>query len=326
MPLSPHFTLPSPCTFMTSRHGLPLPGVRELFPDLFRPRSMTTPQTPPSATHDQQRTTYDMTNLPPVLTPRHLQPAPSHRPTAQNTATRTADHPYTRARFNSPAPSSSHSQPHGTQQWPNPDVVASTHTPHVSPTCTSPEVSSPYSQPHPQRVERWEVGQSGTVHDDEQPSSPMTPPSQMASNLAEFAPQHSSFEQKSVETHSGKKRHKCDVCGSYWGRPSSLKIHMNLCVPSASKTLGSSQIIPDTSVSTTRIRVKGSRPGSLVGGGVGPVGIRTVDPYDSLMKGPGSKGSDTTYYVQVLTVFRGVVNCFTYSLSVLCYRPLIGSW
>jgi hypothetical protein len=209
---------------MTSRHGLPLPGVRELFPDLFRPRSMTTLQTPPPATYDQQRTTYDMTNLPPVSTPRHPRPAPSHRSTAQNTATRTADHPYTR--FNSPVPSSSHTQPHGTRQWPNPDVVASTHTPHVSPTCTSPEVSSPYSPPRPQRVERWGVGQSGTIQDNEQPSSPMTSSPQTASNLTEFAPQPSSFEQKSVETHSGKKRHKCDVCGSYWGRPSSLKIHM----------------------------------------------------------------------------------------------------
>jgi len=167
-----------------------------------------------------------MTNLPPVSTSRHPRPGPSHRSTAQNTATRTADHPYTRARFNSPAPSSSHTQPHGTQQWPNPDVVANTHTPHVSPTCTSPEVSSPYSQPRPQRTERWGVSQSNTVHENEEPSSPMTSSPQTASNPAEFAPQSSSFEQKSVETHSGKKRHKCDVCGSYWGRPSSLKIHM----------------------------------------------------------------------------------------------------
>jgi predicted HD phosphohydrolase len=62
--------------------------------------------------------------------------------------------------------------------------------------------------------------------DDERPSSPMTSSPHMASNPTEFAPQPGSFEQKSVETHSGKKRHKCDVCGSYWGRPSSLKIHM----------------------------------------------------------------------------------------------------
>ena len=166
-----------------------------------------------------------MTSLPPISVPRHPRPAPFNRSTAQNTATRIADHPNPRARFNSPAPSS-HTQPHGTQQWPNPDVVASTRTPHASPTCTSPEVSSPYSQPHPQRAERWGVGQSGTVHDHDQLSSPMTSSPQTASNPAEFAPQSSSFEQKSVETHSGKKRHKCDVCGSYWGRPSSLKIHM----------------------------------------------------------------------------------------------------
>jgi len=44
--------------------------------------------------------------------------------------------------------------------------------------------------------------------------------------------------------------------------------------------------------------MKASRPGSLVGGGVGHVGIRTVDPYDSSMKGPGSKDSDTTHHVR----------------------------
>ena len=30
---------------------------------------------------------------------------------------------------------------------------------------------------------------------------------------------------------------------------------------------------------------------------MGHVGIRTVDPYDSSMKDPGSKDSDTTHYV-----------------------------
>jgi len=158
-----------------------------------------------------------MTNLPSVSTPRHPQLAPSHRSDAQNTATRTADHQYPRARFNNPAPSSSHTQPRGTQQWPNPDVVASTPSPHVSP-----ELSSPHHQP----VERGEVRQSGTVPDNEQPSSPMTSPPHTASNPPEFLPQPSPLEQKSVETHSGKKRHRCNVCGSHWGRPSSLKIHM----------------------------------------------------------------------------------------------------
>jgi hypothetical protein len=55
----------------------------------------------------------------------------------------------------------------------------------------------------------------------------------------------------------------------------------NSCVPSVSKTLGSNRIIPDISESTTRTRVKESRPGPLVGGGVGHAVIRTSDPYDS---------------------------------------------
>ena len=35
-----------------------------------------------------------------------------------------------------------------------------------------------------------------------------------------------SLEGKSIRTRSCKKRHKCKVCGSYWERPSFLKIHM----------------------------------------------------------------------------------------------------
>ena len=49
--------------------------------------------------------------------------------------------------------------------------------------------------------------------------------------------------------------------------------------------------------------MKGSRLGSLVGGGVAHVGIRTVDPYGSSTKGQGSKDSDTIHYVPGLTLF-----------------------
>ena len=42
--------------------------------------------------------------------------------------------------------------------------------------------------------------------------------------------------------------------------------------------------------------MKGPRPGPLVGGGVGHVVIRTLDPYDSYTKVPSSKDSDTTHY------------------------------
>ena len=202
---------------------------------------MTTTQMPPSTTHEpvtyevssiplaylfvlSQTNHLQSTNLPPISNPRH-RPALLHRSPAKNTAPRTADHPYPRVRFNSPAPSSSHTQPHGTHQWPNPDVVASTPPPHVSPAYSSPEASSPYSQYPPQRAD-YGADQYDTVPENEQSSSPMTLSPHTVSNPNEFAPQPDSFEQKSVETHSGKKRHKCDVCGSYWGRPSSLKIHM----------------------------------------------------------------------------------------------------
>lgn len=223
MPLSPHFVLPTPCTFMTS----PLPGIRELFPDLFHPRPMSTLQTSPlSATHDpQQRTTYDMTNPPPTSTPHHFQPPPPSWPTAQGTAFRTTDRPYLCARPNYPPPLYSHAQPH-TQQWPNRDAGPSAFPPHIPPRSTSPEVSSPHARFHPQQVDRGGVGPP-SLTDNDQTSSPMTPSPHTAPNSAEFAPQStSSFERESLETHSGKKRHKCDVCGSYWGRPSSLKIHM----------------------------------------------------------------------------------------------------
>lgn len=205
---------------------------------------MTTPQTPPPPTpHDSERTTHDvsfllhcvfgplvsdrsqMTNLPSVPTPRHRQH--SHRSTAHDTATSTADHrhPYTRAPSHHLASAYPHIQPHVTQRWPDPDLVASTSFSHVPQRFTSPEVTSPSSQHNPRQTEHGEVDRS-TLLDDEQVSSPMSPSSHMATNPAEFAPQPGSFEQRSPETHSGKKRHKCDICGSYWGRPSSLKIHM----------------------------------------------------------------------------------------------------
>jgi hypothetical protein len=230
MPLSPHFILPTPCTFMTShlsRYGPRLPGVRELFPDLFYQQPTVSPHTLPiSPTHDpQQCTPYDATNLPSASTSRHLQFPTSDWSTARNTAIGTTDRQYIRTRFNNPPPHHpSHVQPstHITQRWPDPDVIDSIPTPHTSPRSVSPEVHSPYSQSR-QQVE-CEVG-SSSLPDNEQTSSPATSSPHMASNSAEFTPRPT-FEQKSVETHSGKKRHKCEVCGSYWGRPSSLKIHM----------------------------------------------------------------------------------------------------
>jgi hypothetical protein len=229
MPLSPHFILPTPCTFMTShlsRYGPRLPGVRELFPDLFYPRPVVTPQASLSPTHDsRQHTPYDVTNIPSVSTSRHSQLPSSSWPTAQDTAIDTPDHHrYTPARFNNLPPHYSHvqSNTHITQRWPDPDVVDSIPISHTPPRSVSPEAPLPYSQSR-QQVECG-VGPS-SLPDNEQTSSPMTSSSHMASNSTEFA-RWQTFEQKPAESHTGKKRHRCDVCGSYWGRPSSLKIHM----------------------------------------------------------------------------------------------------
>lgn len=220
MPLSPHFTLPAPCTFMTSRfsrYGQPLPGVRELFPDLFQ-RSMTTPHASPlHAFHDTQRhATYDMTN--PSSPSHNFQPPTSGGFTAQSTAIDT-DRPYTHPH---PAPHP-HTRPHA-QRWSD-DAGPSTFSSHLPQRSASPETSSSYRPFHPHQPERGGVGPS-SLTDNEQTSSPMTSSPHPAPNSAESIPQPAPCEQKSVETHSGKKRHKCDVCGSYWGRPSSLKIHM----------------------------------------------------------------------------------------------------
>ena len=248
-----------------------------------------------------------MTNPPSTSTPHHFQPssAPSSWPAAQSTAIGTTDHRYTRARFNRPTSPYSHVQPnaHTTRWRPDHDVVGRKPTSRMSPPrSASPEVSSPDSQSRHQ-VDHG-IGPS-SLPDKEQTSSPMTSSPHTVFHSTEFT-QQPTFEQKSAESHSSKKRHKCDVCGSYWGRPSSLKIHMvshtgvkgmscqifplatklisavqNSSVPSASRTSGSNRIIPGTSESTTRTRVKDLRPGLLDGGGVGRAAIRTLDPYDS---------------------------------------------
>jgi hypothetical protein len=230
-------------SFQVCAHLLPSHRLQTCAVDLFHPRPMITPQTsPPSMTYDSQEPTpYDvssislflfvrlfsnrsqLTNPPSASTSPHLQLPPSDRSTAQGTAIDTTDHRYTRARFNHLAPPYSHVQHniHITQRWP--DVDGSIPISHISTRSASPEVSSPHS--HSRQQLEHGVGPS-RFPDNEQTSSPMTSSPQMTSNPTEFAPQPTSFEQRSVETHSGKKRHKCNVCGSYWGRPSSLKIHM----------------------------------------------------------------------------------------------------
>lgn len=214
MPLSPHFILPTPCTFMTSRSSQSLPRIRELFPDLFQPRSMPIQNpTSPSVIHDpRQPDAYPPTNSRPE-TPRHLE---SYDPiTAQNTATRISDrlHRYTRAPTHH-----SHVHPYTTHQptlgWPHVNPVAT-----ASPTSASLELS-PHSTP---RQQSEIVPGPSSLPDNESLDSPMTPSPHVP---ADDPTQSTSFDHKSLEPHSGKKRHRCNVCGSYWGRPSSLKIHM----------------------------------------------------------------------------------------------------
>ena len=164
-----------------------------------------------------------MTNTSSVSTSHHSQLPSFDWSTAPDTAIDTSDHRCTPARFDNLPPHHSHVQSNViTQRWPDPDVVDSIPTSHTSPRSVSPEIPFPYSQSR-QQVECG-VGPS-SLPDNEQTSSPMTSSPHMTSNSTEFAPRPT-FEQKAVESHSGKKRHKCDVCGSYWGRPSSLKIHM----------------------------------------------------------------------------------------------------
>lgn len=169
-----------------------------------------------------------MTNPPSTSTPHHFQPSPtpSNWPPAHNTAMGTTDHRYTRARFiHLPSPYSSHVEPdaHTTRRRSDHDVVGRKSASRMSPPrSASPEVSSPDSQSRHQLDHG--IGPS-SLPDKEQTSSPMTSSPHAAFHSTEFT-QQATFEQRSVEPHSSKKRHKCDVCGSYWGRPSSLKIHM----------------------------------------------------------------------------------------------------
>ena len=81
--------------------------------------------------------------------------------------------------------------------------------------------------------------------------------------------------------------------------PKLISTAQNLCVRSASKTLGSNRIIPDTSRSTTEIRVKGSKPAPLVAAAVAHVRPGTSVLYDSWTKVLGSRDSDVVHYPRV---------------------------
>ena len=129
------------------------------------------------------------------------------------------------------------------------------------------------TSPHSQSRQQAEYGvDPSSLPDNEQISFPMTSSLHITPNPTKLTPGLNSFDSEQmladsektlVETHSGKKRHRCDICGSYWGRPSSLRIHMvshtgvkgvswsifsglqstlyhaqSSCVPSVSVTLG----------------------------------------------------------------------------------------
>ena len=237
------------CARHVHHHLLPSHRLQTYAVELFRPQPMVTPQTssPSASTHDSQEPTpYDessislfslislssdrsqATNLPSTSISHHLQVPPSDQSTVQGTAIDTTDHQYTRARFDVPHVGEGRYEVdvHITQRWP--DVVGNTPTSHMSTRSTSPEVFSPHSQSSQQVEHR--VGPSG-LPDNEQASSPMTSSPHVAfnptiTNLIDFAPQPTSSKQRSVKTHSGKRRYRCDVCDSGWGRPSSLTMHM----------------------------------------------------------------------------------------------------
>jgi hypothetical protein len=227
-----------------SRSSQPLPGVRELFPgpysstftlspyrlltcnsDLFHPRpgmpTLSNPS-PLSPIHDPlRRTDYDVSFIsyhiyflltllqvtnPQFQITRHFQSS-SIPSTARDTASSTTtdhSHPYTRD-----LPIPPHVPPHTTHppttlQWPNNNPA-------------------PSRSPSPEFSPLHRVGPS-SLPDNERSSSPITPSPHDPST--ELPSQSTSFEQNPLESHSGKKRHKCNICGSRWGRPSSLKIHM----------------------------------------------------------------------------------------------------
>lgn len=100
--------------------------------------------------------------------------------------------------------------------------------PHVNPAAiTSPSSASPELSPHSTPRQQVDLGPGpSSLPDNETLSPSMTPSPHVPSGSTDLPPQSTSFDHKSPESHSGKKRHRCNVCGSYWGRPSSLKIHM----------------------------------------------------------------------------------------------------
>jgi hypothetical protein len=134
----------------------------------------------------------------------------SNHSTAQVTAICASDH----SRYTRDPP---HVQIHAeTQRWPNHNPVST----------TLPRSPSPEFPPHLlSRQQPEHVAGPSSLPDNDQLSSPLTSSPHASSPSTEHPPQSTSFD-KSLESNSGKKRHKCDVCGSYWGRPSSLKIHM----------------------------------------------------------------------------------------------------
>lgn len=204
---------------------------------------MTAPQAlPPLATHGPLRyTPNDVCSIPPLpLCPfsnscQAMGPPPAStftqsqlpspdQSTARDHIIDTIDRPYTRT-------------PSCDLVFPYPHVPPSIHKtqlgsdhsvdrrsiPHTPSRFIPREITPDHDSRSRHNVEHG-IGPS-VPHGEERTSFPVPSSSRMVSDTTRSAPQLT-LEGRSIRTRSRKKQHKCDVCGSYWERPSFLRIHM----------------------------------------------------------------------------------------------------
>ena len=161
-------------------------------------------------------------NLPAASTSSHSQLPPPSQSTTQNYIITTTDRPYTHAPPHCLVLPYPHMQPSiHKRQWGSDPSVDRRSIPHASSGFIPQE-------PIPDSQSRHEVGHGigpSGLPGGERTSFPGPLSPRMAPDMTRSTPQPS-LEGKSIRTRSYKRRHKCDVCGSYWERPSFLKIHM----------------------------------------------------------------------------------------------------
>jgi hypothetical protein len=224
--------------------GLPLPGIRDLFPGMcssaarspsmnIRPRpfpSTAHSRSPgtfpvgdprPATAHSQWRmsrpfsfvicpsSNHFQVELSPAITSFHPQPPSTYRSTARDRTIDPVDRPYMRAHFRDPV-------------LPYPHVPQSIHITRWGPGHSVdrrfiPRELTPDSRSR-HKIEHG-IGPSGPPGK-ERTGFPVPLSPRMVSDTT------GSLEGKSIGTRSRKKGHKCEVCGSHWKRPSFLKIHM----------------------------------------------------------------------------------------------------